>query len=216
MVHPRILEDQLRAIGARFKFFGRPEVNELCNLLNPDEVVSQAMNGYYEGGFALLCVTNHRLLLIDRKPLFLTLEDIRFDMISEVDYNHQMFTATARIFTPNKKLVFTTFSHGRLKQLVHIVQEQVLKSRQLAQMTPEQQFANYAQAQIAQNQPAKVQHTSYVSLTPALAQTAINGASVDEKPESSFAFSTSSFSAPLSRNPYIKSPLKTFRKFRNY
>lgn len=213
MVHPRIVEDQMKAIGVNFRFFGRPEVRELSKILNPGEVVSQAMNGYYEAGIALLCVTNQRLLLVDKKPLFLTLEDIRFDMISEVDFNHQMINATIRVHTPNKSLVFTTWSHGRLRQLAHIVQDHVTETRQMAQMTPQQQFAQFAQAQMSPASPAS-HYDHEISLAPALAHTAIQGASA-EQPSSSFGFMSSNFMAPLSRNPYMKSPMKTFHKYRN-
>lgn len=219
MVHPRVVDDQLRAIGASFKFFGRPEVRELCNLITPDEVIAQAVNGYYDGGFALLVVTNHRVLLIDRKTLFMTLEDIRFDMISEVDFNHKLFTATARIYTPNKSLIFTSWSHGKLRQIVHIIQERVLESRQLAQMSPQEQFAKFAEVQMAASaKPVQsVSQKPHVSLTPALAHTAIQGATLANEPKSSpFGFMTNNFVSPLPRNPYLKTPLKTFRKFRNF
>lgn len=226
MVHPNVIEEQMRAIGANYRFFGRPEIRELANLIAPDEVIEQATNGYYEGGFALLCVTNHRLLLVDRKPLFLTLEDIRFDMISELDFNHRLINATVRIFTPNKSLVFTTWNHGRLRQIVTIAQEHVMRSRQLAQsgvmVTPptmnqsmqaqaqQQQFAQVAQAQITP-QPRKL-HSS-ISLASALAHTAMKGTGDTSSSmlRSRFGFATHNFVAPLSRNPYSKTPLRTFR-----
>lgn len=213
MVHQRIVDDQLKAIGANFRFLGHPEVRELSNILMPGEVISQAMNGFYENGFAFLCVTNHRLLLVDKKPLFLTLEDIRFDMISEVDFNHQMINATLRVHTPNKSLKFTTWSHGRLRQLSHIVQEHVIETRQMSQQTPQQQFAQFAQAQITQPASSHIDHE--ISLAPALAHTAIQGASTEES-SSALSFMSNNFKAPLSRNPYLQTPLKTYKKFRNF
>lgn len=222
MVHPRVVEDQLKQIGAHFGFLGRPEVRELANILNPDEVIAQAVNGFYEGGFALLCVTNQRLLLVDKKMLFMTLEDIRFDMISEVDYSHGFINATARVFTPTKSLVFTTWSHGRLRQILDIVQRHVLEARQMAQMTPQQQFAQMAQAQMSSAGAAKMgvvpmpHHRDHVSLTPALAHTAIQGATREPQGGYRFGnFSGSNFVSPLSRNPLARAPLKSFHKFRN-
>jgi Bacterial PH domain len=217
MVHPRIVEDQLKAIGAKFRFFGRPEIRELSNILTPGEVIAQAVNGYYEGGLALLCVTDQRLLLVDRKMLFMTIEDIRFDMVSEVDFSHGFINATARVYTPTKSLVFTSWSHERLRKIVQLVQERVLQARQLAQITPQQQFAQYAQAQlnaVSSATGARVQHHDHVSLTPALAQTAIHGASMEEH-RRFFGFTGSNFVSPPSRNPFVKSPMKSFRKFRN-
>lgn len=129
MVQLHHVETQLKDIGCNFRFFGRPEVRELAKILQPSEIIAHAVNGYYEGGFALLVVTDQRLLLIDRKPMFLTIEDIRFDMIAEIDFNHRLLNATARIFSMNKSLVFTTWNHARLRLLVDHLQHQVMQFR---------------------------------------------------------------------------------------
>src|SRR5689334_18716046 len=97
------VEEQLKKVGCNFRFWGRPEIRELANILMQDEIIAACVNGRYEGGFALLCVTNHRLLLIDRKPMFLSMEDIRFDMIAEIDYSARLLDASVHIITPNRK-----------------------------------------------------------------------------------------------------------------
>jgi hypothetical protein len=88
------------------------------------------VNGRYEGGFALLCLTDHRLLLIDRKPMFLTLEDIRFDMIAEIDYHARLLDNTVHIITPNRKLVFRSWNQKRLRELLNHTQQHVMEIRQ--------------------------------------------------------------------------------------
>jgi hypothetical protein len=86
MVTFATVEQQLKAAGCNFRFWGRSELRELCNILLPGETIAQAVNGQYEAGFALLCATDFRVLLIDKKPKYLTLKDIRFDMITELDF----------------------------------------------------------------------------------------------------------------------------------
>jgi hypothetical protein len=88
------------------------------------------VNGRYENGFAMLCVTDQRMLLIDKKPMFLTLEDVRFDMIAEIDYGAQIFEGTIRIMTPNRQLVFTSWNHGRLRKALNYTQQRVTELRQ--------------------------------------------------------------------------------------
>ncbi|HEU4914132.1 MAG TPA: PH domain-containing protein [Candidatus Saccharimonadales bacterium] len=124
------VEDQLKRVGCNFRFWNRPEIRELRNILVPGEVIAQCANGRYENGYALLVVTNHRLLLIDKKPMFLTLEDIRFDMISEIDYSAQMIEGTIIIMTPNRKLRFTGWNHGRLRTILNYTQQRVTELRQ--------------------------------------------------------------------------------------
>ena len=130
MVTLQYVEEQLKRVGSNFKFFGRPEIRELANILLPDEIIAGATNGRYEGGFALLCVTNHRLLLIDRKPMFLTLEDIRFDMIAEMDFSARLLDSTVRVITPNRTLVFNAWSHHRLRAILNYTQQRVMEIRQ--------------------------------------------------------------------------------------
>jgi len=124
------LEDQLKRIGCNYRFWSRPELRELAQVLLPGEQVEHCVIGSYEGGFALLVATNQRTLLIDKKPFYLTLEDIRFDMISEIDYNHRLLNASVYICTPNKSLRFIGYNRDRLRKLFHYVQTQVMEIRQ--------------------------------------------------------------------------------------
>lgn len=138
MVSMRSVEDQLKRVGCNFRFWGRSEIRELSNVLMADETIAQCVNGTYEGGFAMLCVTQYRVLLVDRKPMMLTIEDIRYDMIAEVDFNNNVVNATVRIFTPNRNLVFNSWSQLRLRKAVNYVQQRVMEIRQHGMMV--QQF----------------------------------------------------------------------------
>jgi len=124
------LEDQLKRIGCNFRFWGRAEIRELADVLLPDEIVEHCVNGQYEGGFAMLVATDQRVLLIDKKPMYLTLEDIRFDMISEIDFNHRIIHASVFLCTPNKSLRFVAYNQARLRKLFHFVQTRVMEIRQ--------------------------------------------------------------------------------------
>jgi hypothetical protein len=130
MVSLRDVEEQLKRVGCNFKLWGRAEIRELSNVLMPEEVIAQAANGTYEGGFAMLVVTNYRVLLVDRKPMLLTIEDIRYDMMAEVDYHNRLLGATVRIFTPMRNLVFSTWSITRLRKCVNYIQQRVMEIRQ--------------------------------------------------------------------------------------
>lgn len=124
------IEQQLTKIGCNFRFWGRAEIRELANVLLEGEQISHCINGQYEGGFAMLCATDQRVLLIDKKPMYLTIEDIRFDMVAQLDYNHRLMNATLLICTPNKTLRFTAYNQHRLRQFYSFVQQQVMEIRQ--------------------------------------------------------------------------------------
>lgn len=146
MISKQAVEDQLKRIGCNFRFWGRSEVNELDRILMEDEVIAECVNGEYENGFAMLLATNHRLLLVDKKPLlYLTVEDVRYEMITEFNFNNRLLTATIRIYTANKTMTFTSWSQQRLRRLLEYIQVRVLEMRQ--QQYVAQQFQAAAATQ---------------------------------------------------------------------
>ena len=130
MVTTQSIEEQLTKIGFDFRFWGRSEVKELNHVLADDETIQQCVNGHYQGGFAMLVATNRRLLLIDHKPMFLTIEAIWYDKIGQVDYNHRLMNATLCITGYNKDLNFTSWNHARLREILLYSQEMMIEAKQ--------------------------------------------------------------------------------------
>lgn len=123
MVTKESVEEQLEKIGVNYQGWGRTEMGELPHVILPDEVIFECVNGIYEGGFALLVATNFRVLLIDKKPMrYLTVEDLRFDMISEIDYSRRLLAAQISISTGTKDLRFISINQPRLRKLINHVQ----------------------------------------------------------------------------------------------
>ena len=123
MVTREAVEEQLKKIHFNHLGWGRTEVRELPNIILPDEEIFECVNGIYEGGFALLVATNFRVLLVDKKPMkFLTVEDLRFDMINEIDYSHRLLGARISISTGSKNLSFLSYNQERLRKLIGHVQ----------------------------------------------------------------------------------------------
>lgn len=131
MVHLNVIEARLSKLGIRSGRLSRPELIELQHILMDDEEIISLANGRYFAGFATLVATNIRLLIIDKRPFFMTYEDIRYDMISELDYTSRLLDATLHIFTVNKQHRFTSFRHrDQMKLLTTYVQQRVMEIRQ--------------------------------------------------------------------------------------
>lgn len=124
------VERQLKRIGVSFRFWGKAELRELPKILLEGEQIKGCINGRYEGGFAMLCATDQRLLLIDKKPLFLTVTDLRYDMISEVDYGYRLLDASIQVCTPNKTFSFEAWRQKELRDIAVYVQQRVIELRQ--------------------------------------------------------------------------------------
>lgn len=126
MVDVKRVEKQLKRIKFDSSIWNRAEARELPSILHEKEQIFECANGYYEGGFALLVSTDMRVLLIDKKPFnYLTVEDLRFDMINEIDYSHRIFGATITIATGSKTLRFKSYNQPRLRKLINHVQHRM-------------------------------------------------------------------------------------------
>lgn len=126
------IELQLRRLGIHNKFWSKPEIKELQHILANDEVIKAASTGRYQGGLSLLVATDRRLLLIDKKMWFLNIEDVRFDMILEVDYCARLLDSTVSIRTFNKVLNFTAMKQAMLRNLTGYIQDKVMEIRHVA------------------------------------------------------------------------------------
>lgn len=141
MVSKKSIDKQLKRIGFKTNGWGKGEINELPNIILPDEEIYECVNGIYDGGFALLVATDIRVLLIDQKPLnYLTVEDLRFDMISEMDYSHRLFGARISISAGDKNLKFLSYNQPRLRKLIGHVQHCMAESKK--------QQSNHAEGQV--------------------------------------------------------------------
>lgn len=143
MVHWSEVEEQLERIGCNYKFWGRSEARELCHVLFDDEQIRHCVNGQYPNGFAMLVATDHRVLLIDKKPMnYVNIEDVRFEMISEFDYSRRLLNSRVHICTPTKNLIFSSWNSQNLRALLHYVQQRVIEIRQYQYLA--QQFQQQA------------------------------------------------------------------------
>lgn len=139
MVHQSIIEARLNQLGIKKSRWFKPEIRELSRILMDNETIITVVTGRYYGGFALLVATDHRLLLIDKKVLFLTVDDIRYDMISEIDFNSRLFDSTIHIYTVNKQHSFTS-TRGKqlLRNLVGYIQQRITDIRHYQQQIPQE------------------------------------------------------------------------------
>ena len=158
MVSIEVIEDQLKKVGFKINGWGRTEAHELQNIILDDEEIFECVNGIYEGGFALLVATDIRVLLVDKKPLnYLTVEDMRFDMINEIDYNHRLLGAYIKISAAETNLKFTSLNQARLRKLIGHVQHCMAEAKKKQATHPHleqinQQLQSYLLAQYQQQQ----------------------------------------------------------------
>lgn len=111
----------------RVNFFSGRELAELPKVLISGEQVLAVLSGMYTAGTAILCVTSHRLILIDKKLIRLSLEDIRFESIREIHYSRQPLTASIRLYYAGREMQFRTWHKKELRVLSQLVQQKMFE-----------------------------------------------------------------------------------------
>jgi hypothetical protein len=183
MVSPQSVDEQLKRLHFVAHAWNRAEIRELPNILMPDEEMYECTNGSYEGGLAVLIATNIRVLLIDKKFLnYLTVEDLRFDMINEIDYSHRLMGAYISISAGSKNLRFTSYNQPRLRKLINHVQHCIAESKK--QQTTHQAGQNQHLEQINQQLQAYLvmQQKNQEELSERLKQAQAQGAQIAPPP----------------------------------
>lgn len=132
MVSTEVVRRQIKNLAVSMPFWYNPELRELPRIMREGEIIQLMVFGRYEGGTALLCATNYRILLVDKKPMFLTVEDIRYDMVAEVDYAHYFLGATMHVRSFSKDFKFKSFRQLELRKFTSHVQNKVMEQRSQA------------------------------------------------------------------------------------
>jgi hypothetical protein len=181
MVTLKSVEKQLKRIRFNHSALNHAEAMELPNILMKGEVIYECVNGTYEGGFALLCATNVRILLVDKKPFkYLTVEDLRFDMINQIDYSHRLFGARISVSAGSKNLKFMSFNQERLRKLIGHVQHCMAESKKEQSTNAESQQQHLEKINQQLQAYLLAQHQQQEALRKQLEQLHSSGSDKDE------------------------------------
>lgn len=111
----------------RLNILSHKEQLELPNLLLADEKILAVISGFYAAGTAILCVTNKRLLLVDKKWVRLFIEDVRFESINELNYSHQALVASIAFIVAGREVRFKSWYKNELRMLSQLVQQKMFE-----------------------------------------------------------------------------------------
>ena len=121
--------EALRLLGADEYDLLLPETHFVAQLIKADEVLLGAIYGKYTkatlpfSGRGLMVITNYRLLLVDKKPLFLQFDDIKFDMVSGIQYAKALAVVNVTLNTRMGNFAIRTFNDDCARQFVQAVED---------------------------------------------------------------------------------------------
>jgi hypothetical protein len=112
---------QMKSLNLRFRWFGRAEIKELKHLLQSGEKVLHCVFGFYQGGSGLLVATERRIMLIDKRPFYLHVEDMLYDTLHTAEVGVSILQASLKLDNGSKKISFRSISDARLKDTKNFV-----------------------------------------------------------------------------------------------
>lgn len=127
--------------------FSQFEIKELKQMLWEDEEILGLITGLYGSGIATLGVTSKRLLLVDKKWIRLSYEDIRFDKINEVKFSQQIMLASMHLLYAGQDLYFRTWYMKDLRSVAEYVQRKMFVESEADNVTdaPQPQVSTFEQ-----------------------------------------------------------------------
>lgn len=184
MVSQQSIQAQLGRLGFNTSTWGKTEVDELQNIIIPEEIIYECVNGVYEAGFCLLVATNFRVLLVDKKPLnYLTVVDLRFDMINDIEYSHRLMGAQITINTGSKTLRFRSYNQQRLRKLIDHVQSRMAEAKHRQSLTEEGQYEHLGIINQQLQTYLMAQYQTQQEISRQLQQAQLRGYRVGSKPK---------------------------------
>lgn len=146
MVTKKEVLRQFRQLRVKPSRWAKGEIDELSRILVPGECLTHVVFGWYENGFALLCCTENRVLLIDKKPFFLKLEDLRYDKISEVRFLNRLLDTSVILSYAGMKLEFKSWNQSSMRRLTDFVQQTItMINRQQWMVSPDPDTSTFEQ-----------------------------------------------------------------------
>jgi len=123
----RHVKEELRQRGAAAYDLWLPETNYLPHLLHPDEHIMGSVYGKYKDGRGVLIATDQRILFIDKKPLFMHVDELSFMIIGGVTFSQAAFMGYVTLHTRLGDYKLRTFNFKNAANFVDYIETKCLQ-----------------------------------------------------------------------------------------
>lgn len=129
MLITKELRRQIWKAGYTNSFWGWSAIAQLPGLLEDDEVIEKITSGLYDAGHAVLIATNKRMIFMDKKVMSFRVEDIHYQMISEVEHRTGFIMAKLRIRCLSNEINLSSLSQKTVREFARYVDTKVNNMR---------------------------------------------------------------------------------------
>lgn len=97
--HIERIKKELIAAGVSKYGLLKAESRYLPQIIHANEHIGGVVYGRYKGGLAMLIATDQRTIFLDKKPMFVTMDELTYDVVSGVKYNRAGLVDTITLHT---------------------------------------------------------------------------------------------------------------------
>lgn len=120
---------ELKAAGAMWYDLLLFESKSLPNEIHENEHIKGVVYGHYQGGTGALVATDQRVIFIDKKLLFIRVDDIPFNKVSGVSYNYIGHYGTVILHTKIGDYNLRTFNLGAANKFYDYIDTVCIEGR---------------------------------------------------------------------------------------
>lgn len=125
----RRIEKNLRQLGAVRYDLWLPETHALPIIVHPDEHIKGIVYGRYEQdhetGRGALVATDRRVLLVNKKPLFVRCDEIAYRVVSGITYSRVAFMGIITLHTRIGNITIRTFNQNCAHNFVEAIEARI-------------------------------------------------------------------------------------------
>lgn len=124
--HYQRVRDELKAVGVSNIAMASEESISLPPIIREDEHIGGVVYGMHQDGFAMLIATDQRVIFFDKKPLFDTEDNIKYDVVSGVSFGHAGIGSTVTLHTKIKDYKLRTLNKKCSQDFVRFIESTCL------------------------------------------------------------------------------------------
>ena len=129
------MKKEIRKLGAdRFDLM-LPETHALLDIIHNDEVIVGIVYGVYQqnnaehsGGRGVLVATDRRVLLVDKKPIFLKCDELSYNVVSGISYSKAGIAGTITIHSRTGDISIRTYNATCGDTFVKVIEARCLSN----------------------------------------------------------------------------------------
>ncbi len=125
--HEWRIKRELKRLGASPYGMWRFGARYLPSVIHLDEVLGGVVYGFNKEGSVTLVATDKRVIFLDKKPLFVNLEEMTYDIVGGVTFSHAGMSSIITLHTRMRDYRIRTFNDKCARGFMHYVEGRCLE-----------------------------------------------------------------------------------------